>query len=101
MRRILWLAMAALIVSLVTVPAFAAFRVISDTFDRGSGTGVAIVQMSSNVYAEIAYRDMDRSQSFTVGDQRLKVRYFRLPDGSFVPAPGGSFDPEPIQFDKR
>ncbi len=101
MRKILWLAMAALIVALLTVPVFAAFRVISDTFDRGSGTGVAIVQMSSNVYAEIKYRDMDRSQSFTVGDQRLKTRYFKLPGGSFDPAPGGSFDPGPVQLDKR
>ena len=97
MRRILWLVMAALIVALLTVPALAAFRVISDTFDRGSETGVAIVQVGRNLYAEIKYRDTDGSQSFTAGDQRLKVQYFR----KGVQPPGRSFDPDPVQLDKR
>ena len=97
MRKILWLAMAALIVSLLTVPAFAAMRVISDTFDRGSGTGVAIVQLNGDLYAEINYRDMDGSQSFTPKDKRLGVTFFRRG----VKPWSGSFDPEPIQFDKR
>ncbi len=79
MRRIVMLAMAILIVALLTVPVFAAFRVISDTFDRGSGTGVAIVQVSDTLLAEIHYRDMDGSESLTDGDQRLKTKFFRRP----------------------
>ncbi len=76
MRRILLLAIVALIVSLLTVPAFAALRVISDTFDRGLGTGVAIVQVSDTLFAEILYRDVDGSESLTDGDQRLKTQFF-------------------------
>ena len=76
MRRIVMLAMAILIVALLTVPVFAAFKVISDTFDRGLGTGVAIVQVSDTLFAEIHYRDMDGSESLTDGDQRLKTRLF-------------------------
>ena len=76
MRRIVVLAMAILIVALLTVPVFAAFRVISDTFDRGSGTGVAIVQVSDTLFAEILYRDVDGSESLTDGDQRLKTKFF-------------------------
>ena len=77
MRRIVMLAMAILIVALLTVPVFAAFKVISDTFDRGSGTGVAIVQVSDTLFAEIHYRDIDGSESLTDGDQRLKTSSFR------------------------
>ncbi len=76
MRRIVVLAMAILIVALLTVPVFAAFRVISDTFDRGSGTGVAIVQVSDTLFVEIVYRDLDGSESLTDGDQRLKIKFF-------------------------
>ncbi len=76
MRRIVMLATAILIVALLTVPVFAAFRVISDTFDRGSGTGVAIVQVSDTLFAEIHYRDLDGSESLTDGDQRLKIQFF-------------------------
>ena len=76
MRRIVMLATAILIVALLTVPVFAAFRVISDTFDRGSGTGVAIVEVSDTRLAEIHYRDMDGSESLTDGDQRLKTKLF-------------------------
>ncbi|MEE8522880.1 MAG: hypothetical protein V3T72_03030 [Thermoanaerobaculia bacterium] len=76
MRRIVVLAMAILIVALLTVPVFAAFRVISDTFDRGSGTGVAIVQVSDTLFVEILYRDLDGSESLTDGDQRLKTQSF-------------------------
>ncbi len=75
MRRILVLAAAVSIVALLTVPAFADFRVVSDTFDRSSGTGTAIVAMSSTLFAEILYRDMDGSESFTDGDLRLKITY--------------------------
>ncbi len=77
MRRIVVLAMAILIVALLTVPVFAAFSVISDTFDRGSGTGLAIVQVSDTLFVEILYRDLDGSESLTDGDQRLKTRSFR------------------------
>ncbi len=76
MRRIVVLAMAILIVALLTVPVFAAFRVISDTFDRGSGTGVAIVQVSDTLFVEILYRDVDGSESLTDGDHRLKTQFF-------------------------
>ncbi len=76
MRRIVVLAIAILIVALLTVPVFAAFRVISDTFDRASGTGVAIVQVSGTLFAEIHYRDIDGSESLTDGDQRLKTKLF-------------------------
>ena len=96
MRRILMLGMAVLIVALLAVPAFAAMRVISDTFDLESGTGVAIVEVGSGLFAEINYRDMDRSQSFTPKDQRLRVKFFRRDakpwTGSFIDSP------EPVSF---
>ena len=95
MRRIVMLATAVLIVALLTVPVFAAFRVISDTFDRSSGTGVAIVEVSSSLLAEILYRDMDGSQSFTAGDLRLKVNYINRG----IKPPGPSLDP--VQFQGR
>ncbi len=75
MRRILVLATAVLIVALLAIPVFAGFRVISDTFDRRSGTGVAIVEVSSTLLAEIHYRDMDGSENFTDRDQRLSTKF--------------------------
>ena len=62
----------------------------------GSGTGVALVQVDGNLYAEINYRDMDRSQSFTPKDQRLRVKFFRR---DAKPWTGSLVDsPEPVSF---
>ncbi len=75
MRKITMLATAILIVALLSAPVLAAMRVISDTFYRGSGTGVAVVQVSSNLFAKIVYLDIDGSESFTSRDQRLRIEY--------------------------
>jgi hypothetical protein len=73
---------------LLVSPALAAFRIISDTFDKETNTGVVIVQIDKDLYAKILYRDMDDSQSFSRGDTRLKITYFRRHKG-VGPAPSG------------
>ena len=62
---------------LVVAPVLAGPRVIRDTFDARSGTGVAVLQMSDALFAEVVYRDMDQTQSFTSADHKISVRYFR------------------------
>ena len=72
----------------LTAPAFAMYRVISDQFDRGTGTGYAVVQLDPTLFMEVRYRDMDETQSFTPRDQRIYVRYTRRGVGG--PAPFGN-----------
>ena len=50
-------------------------RILMDRYDPRTNTGVAVVQMSETLIAEIVYRDMDRSQSFTPADTKLRVTY--------------------------
>ena len=77
MRKVTLILAASVLALAVTAPALAWFRVISDDFNKMTGVGVAVIQVESNLYAEVRYRDMDGSQSYSPRDQRVFVRYFR------------------------
>ena len=81
MRKTTLLVTGILVLALLASPALAAFRIISDTFDRETQTGVAIAQIDQNLYARIVYRDMDGSQSLSRGDTKLQITYFRRGNG--------------------
>lgn len=95
MRRMTMFVVGAALLLALAAPAFAAERILSDVFDRGTGMGVAVVQINATLYARIQYRDMDNSQSFTAPDARLHVRYFvRDPGVGRFPHFG---QPNPVQ----
>ena len=76
--------------ALLAAPALAGPRIISDTFDRDSNTGVALVQVGASSFAWIVYEDTDGSQSYTEGDKQLKVRHLRRSDVESDPSIGGA-----------
>jgi len=88
MRKTSLLVAGIVALALLASPALAGFRIISDTFDKETQTGVAIAQIDESLFAQILYRDMDGSQSFSRGDTRLKITYFRRHKG-VAPAPSG------------
>ncbi len=77
MRKVTLITAAILGLALLAAPALAVERIISDTFNRATGTGIAVVQIEDNLFAKIHYKDMDRTKSFTDGDQKLRISYFR------------------------
>ena len=84
MRKATLILAGVLAVVALAVPAYAGFRVLSDTFHPERGTGVAVLMITPQMYAEVGYRDMDRSQNFTAGDLRIYTRYFRPEPGAAI-----------------
>ena len=67
-----------LILALLTSPAALAFYDIdSDKFDQNSGTGIAIIHVVDNIYAQVWYVDNDGNGQYSEGDDRIRTRYFR------------------------
>jgi hypothetical protein len=71
------LVLAAVLLLTLVAPALARVLVISDSFDRMTGKGVAVIRVDARTYAQVLYRDADRSMSFSDPDEWLTVRYFR------------------------
>jgi hypothetical protein len=88
MRRMTLIAAAVIALLALAAPAYAGYRVLSDNFDRASGTGIAVLQLEPQLFAEVRYRDMDRTFSYTDADHRLHVRYFRRGDAVTLPTIG-------------
>ena len=67
-----------LILALLTSPAALAFyEVDSDRFDQNSGTGIAIIHVVDNIYAQVWYVDNDGNGQYSAGDDRYRTIYFR------------------------
>jgi len=62
---------------LITPAALAFYEVDSDNFDQNSGTGIAIIHVVDNIYAEVWYVDTDGDGQYSSGDDRYRTRYFR------------------------
>jgi len=67
-----------LISALLLSPAALAFYdVVQDKPNSDTGTGVAIIHISDNIFAMVWYIDTDGDGEYSEGDERLRMVLFR------------------------
>jgi hypothetical protein len=56
MRRMTMIAAAVIVLLALAAPAYAGFRLVSDSFDRATGTGTAVMELGHQIWLAVVLR---------------------------------------------